>query len=334
MNYPSKVRVLFAENQIHSARSYYRSRGVFPYFPDNYEFKHIGVGQGITRFDIMDYDIFFFGGKYDNITVTIAQWAKEQGKKVVVDYDDDLFTVTPENKTYHIFSNPNHVSNVKKILALSDLCFVTVDALKAKYEQFCDNVVVIPNCINDNIIDIDMSTHSTAKSVLWRGSDTHMHEVDVVTDNWIALMRKYPDWKFFFKGYHPYKIMSSVSNAIPLQSDDLFEYFLYLQNSNVSLLYIPLRNGVFNDSKSNIAWQDATLAGASAIVPNYGGQWHSEPYAYGYDRLEDSIDTLETAMRFKDDSSMFESSRRLIKEKYLLSEWNKVRIAEMEKLLC
>ncbi|MGR3178732.1 MAG: glycosyltransferase [Candidatus Anammoxibacter sp.] len=79
----------------------------------------------------------------------IKAWQKE-GKKIIIDHDDDIFNVSLFSQHY---IDSDTMEAAKECLGLADTITVTTDVLRQVYQKYNENVFVLPNCVDLSIWD-------------------------------------------------------------------------------------------------------------------------------------------------------------------------------------
>lgn len=126
----------------------------------------------------------------------------------------------------YLFSNriPEEIQNdVQEIIENANAITVTTNALKIKYQKFCNNVQIIKNTINFHQMQLASKTvkrkkHNTMKIVYQSGHASHTYDFTACEKALINIMKKYKNVEFH--------LISQHTSAIPV---------LYLP----SVLYVP-----------------------------------------------------------------------------------------------
>jgi hypothetical protein len=105
---------------------------------------------------------------------------------------------------------------------------------------------------------------------------------------------------------------------------DLIEYFHSLKTLAPKIHLVPLKDNRFNRCKSNIAWMEATWAGAACVVPGFE-EFEMEDTSY-----DDNESFYRIAKALLDDeqlnSDIYFFARDYIQKNLLLSQVNQMRI--------
>lgn len=217
-------------------------------------------------------DGIFMQRPYSTNHFQIADMARCNSVPIWTDYDDDLFRVPRSNPTHKTYGSQGVQKEIAKIIAMSEVVTVSTQQIKDNISKLNDNIIVIPNALNEKVFK-----HRPEKPVLrnpmmfWRGSPTHDKDMMYFTGEMAELARKYPKFSWCFMG-HPFwwtvEQMPS-ENLIMAEGVDPIEYFEVILKISPAAVIVPLYDNDFNRTKSNIAWIEATYAGAVCIAPNW-----------------------------------------------------------------
>jgi hypothetical protein len=315
------------------ACSYYRSYGVFPHLHRLDQSIRV---EPITQIDwtyIAGADILYLERPQDPEYVSAMKLAKNFGVKTWVDYDDDLFSVPDYNPTKAFYGKKEVRQSIIKALETADVVTVATQSIKDVYSKYNSNIHVIPNAFNN----YNLSLHdqpSKNKKIAWRGSQTHRGDIIPVTREIVKLSNEYKYdffdkeswmWLFFAKDLWyvvDYMKPGSYRGFDEMQIQD---YFKKLKNENPAIFVCPLEMNVFNASKSNCAWLEATFSGAccvAPVLPEFDKPGIEHYYTSGefYDKVKMLINNPERR------AANFQASLKYIQKNLLLSDVNHKRL--------
>lgn len=245
--------------------TWYRATGVFPYIdhPD-LTFKNI---HGLTQYawnDLAGAHILFIQRPFAEAHIYLIKLAKDMNIRVITDYDDDLLNVPSHNNTAITYAEQK--KNTKMCLHLSDEVWVTTPALKESYKPFNRNIHVIPNAHNNFCFPVkDKRPFTKGRNLaIYRGGASHADDVNQNVNDLVETINENLHWRFMFMGAE-YKMIfdrTSDKNTYYVQPQTIIQFYKYLHEENPNLVFFPLLNNKFNQSKSNIALIEATYAGA------------------------------------------------------------------------
>lgn len=226
----------------------------------------------------------------------IAEMAVSHGLPLWVDHDDDVFNLPKGHPAYDNYMVPQIHARIANIIRLADVVTVSTVGLKKVVERFNPNTHVVPNALMSNMVGaIRRSDAPRTNLVYWRGSSTHQRDLDRYTPQMIEVAKRNPGTPWLFHGISGanYKLVESIPNASRAARVDPIEYFAMISNMRPRVFVVPLEDNPFNHSKSNIAWLEATYAGAVCVAPLWD-EWE-RPGVLNY-TPETFADVLHMAM--------------------------------------
>lgn len=202
------------------------------------------------------------------------------GTKFVMDVDDNLFAVNPDNPFWtkvndeHVWYMQNMVKDVGWVTTTTER-LATV--FRDRREQPADTVAVLPNLMPDDY------QHEPFDNDPWIvigyfGGASHFYDLNdtKVMRAIKKLMRKYRNVRF--------KVINMpIAENIPKKRYDyvdgkrgtpwITEVFPTLA---MNICVIPVKDNIFNYSKSNIKWMESTRMGAATVCSDIG-PYHDLP---------------------------------------------------------
>lgn len=225
--------------------------------------------------NLLDIDLAFVQRPNTQDAARSIAEIKKLNIPVVIDYDDDLFNVDPSNPVYDIHESDDKKEAARECIRLADVVFASTNGLRdVLLEEVPQaNVVVIGNAVDDYLFHVEPSFHERNNIIVMRGSSSHSIDWTPYAGEIIQLMKDLPDYKLAVMGYHPDWLREIPDSQLMMfQFQDIPTYFQSLMELRPKLGIVPLADTKFNNSKSNIAWQEFTLAGA-AVMSSYVGEF-------------------------------------------------------------
>ncbi len=237
------------------------------------------------------------------------------------------------------------------MVALADVVTVTTEHLaqslvklmhtfpdKPVFIKDPSKIVVVPNAYDPELMpDITQPRRKRNRLVVWRGSDSHAKDLHLFAGEIANTARLYPDWNYEFIGEPFWLAMEEIKkfanpNSLAITApQDPVTFFRYMHAQTPEIVVVPLEDISFNHSKSNIAWIEATAAGAVTLAPDWP-EWR-RPGVINYS------DIATFGMRFRevlqgkyDTETMWRQSRDFIKDNLSIFDVNKMRHALVERL--
>lgn len=253
------------------ATSWYRGIGPLAHLKRQYGVNVARAGT-VGWPDMIGWDVIFMQRPVSAQQLQVAKLAKDLGRPLWLDYDDDLMNVPIENKAWAYYQAPQTQKTIQHIWALADVITVSTKDLARKIKPFCKNVVVVRNGFDPSILrEQDMKPWENQKNIVsWRGTDTHQKDIMSYTPAILKAMDKHKDWGMKFVGYNPYWIAENLPDRYEhVLSSDVLTFFRVLRNVRARINIVPLHYNTFNHAKSNIGWLEAILCGSVSIVPKW-----------------------------------------------------------------
>lgn len=284
----------------------------------------------ITWASFVGYDALILERPSSSNDVQIIKLAKQCGLKIFSDWDDNCLHLPTLHPMWHFYNDRK--ANVMECLALSDEVWVSTQSLKKVYSLLNKNIHVIPNSHNDYLFHGEQKKpfNTKTKKAFWRGGGSHEADVYAVAPELIKLInKKNKTWQFQFIGCRfIYLELNCGMNYTPVSQMPLLQYFQYMNTENPNIVFCPLQDNLFNQSKSNIAWIEATYAGA-AFFGNTNLPEFSQECIFPLSELSEAMSknyfsgALELANK---------ESWELICDTLLLSNVNKIRQERLLKI--
>lgn len=233
----------------------------------------------------------------------IVDLAKANRKPVWIDYDDDLFRIPLCNRAHRVYSKPDVQKNMVDMIAKADVVTVSTEALKelvtgilrglagggladealdeGEVSLVESKVVVVPNAYDEELLrplrDAPLvDAREQAQIVSWRGSGTHDKDLAGVTRDLCRVVEERLQWTYCFVGepfWWTIECLREVkgakeTNIFIAPTMDPIEFFGFWSRTRPAVVVVPLDDEPFNHCKSNIAWLEATHAGAVVVAPD------------------------------------------------------------------
>jgi hypothetical protein len=184
--------------------------------------------------------------------------------KVVVDIDDNLWAMEPDNAS---FGSPKAHANrcmmVMESIRSADWVTVSTKPLWEYLKKYNENITVLPNLIDPSEWKWKRETHDKIR-IGWVYSPTHFPDIKGVLPYIKKLHRDFGDRIEFVVfgttcdifGKVPITKIKGVAHA---------DYPKMLTEAGIDISIAPLKHNDFNRSKSNIKWLESTLSGACFV---------------------------------------------------------------------
>lgn len=252
--------------------SVYRSWGVLPKMRKKADMMFTRAEGNLDWTHVASVDSIFLQRAFTPQQVQLGGLARDLGKPIMADYDDDLFCVPTDNPTHATYGAQWVHQNIENVCRMASAVTVSTEALKDRLVRFNPNVRVVPNALDLDILHPMPQDMPRNKTVVWRGSHTHVRDLMQHTPAIMDAYEKFPEWNFFFVGYNPWWITERMRpercSTIPFDGSYV-NYMRNLSKIRGAIQIVPLADNEFNRAKSNISYLEASFAGSVALIPDW-----------------------------------------------------------------
>lgn len=273
--------------------SFYRAAGIVKDLEkkdSDLRFTFVEWDKFDTTWLVTGFDLVIMQRAFCKQAQVLAHYLKECRIPLWVDWDDDLFHLNEENPAYDLYSDPSLIESMKTILGLADIVTIPTEYLRQVLVELNPRIEIIPNAFNDRLFKRPDILSQRTNQVCWRGPSAHTADLMAYSEQVSQLMDDYPDWGFLFLGFNPWFIKKPNRGYEGMR--DLVIYHKRLIEMAPSAVHIPLLDNIFNRCRSNVAYLEATYAGAVTICPD----WWEAPGALQYTNTQEYFQALDEVL--------------------------------------
>lgn len=230
---------------------------------------------GAQNHDLDSYDAYIFGRIPPPEIYPVIYTYKLQGKKLILDLDDELWNIPDSNPAKKHYTN--WMIAYLPLYAMLCNC-VTVstrnlkDSFVKNFKYPKEKVFILENLMNskdyDKYINKNKDHSDTPIKIVWSGSTSHAGDMQPLFN----LFDYYQDRKdilFVVYGYLPPEFNAVHPNRmIHIPSSNKKDYEGILTSLSAHVALIPLDGNEFNRCKSSIKYYEMSLAGIPSIASN------------------------------------------------------------------
>ena len=277
------------------------------------------------------YDVIFMSRPYSKDVLNFLSFAKVFGKKIYIDFDDNLLDMACENKLYTYYIREDVQNTIKSIVKLADAVSVTNEFLKQVYLPYNEKIFVIPNALNNDLFKRG-TLKPRKKTVFWRGSDSHIYNLMAYGGEMAKAMEEFQEWQFCFMGFYPWFL---PARRTFLEGTDIILYHQTIVNEAPAVFHAPINNDPFNRCRSAISTIEAAYCGAASIAPTF---WTAEggwkiPGTIPYHDNESYYEALRACCSGEVDCvKQSNITYEFIQDVWTLSRVNKLRVELLKTL--
>jgi glycosyltransferase involved in cell wall biosynthesis len=237
--------------------------------------------SGRTEARDLEADVFIAQRTYRSGPSNLWQgYARKPNRPLLVyELDDDLLNIDSGNPAAEIFNHPEVRRNIRSNIEVADLVTVSTAPLAEQISKINPRVVVLPNCIPEEMLHWRRGDWTDRFTVGWQGSPTHDKDWSVAVQAIQAWFRREGRKDGVVVEMHtigalPSNFPQLLRHRHTPWSPDLPRYYLSI-DWDVALA--PLKDTLFNRSKSDIRYLEAAMLGIPTVaskVPAYSTLSH------------------------------------------------------------
>lgn len=240
--------------------------------------------QTTTREHVLQADVVVIQSPGSPQLNEALNFAKYHKKPVIVEIDDFVHSVSPNNPGY-VSWNPStlYLSRFVNGFIKADACVVSTNQLAREYFPLNSNIYVMPNYLNK-----DRWTHNVTKQkdglirIGWAGGNAHIDDLKMISPVMQKIVREYKGKVRFetmgitkkeFKGTFPMAEFADICPKCDYQGEylshggqPLDNYPMVLASFGWDIALAPVVNTAFNNAKSDLKLKEYSAMGYAPIA--------------------------------------------------------------------
>ena len=188
--------------------------------------------------------------------------------RMVLELDDDLWTIDPSNTLAYQTFTPELLDNLRRNVEASDVVTVTTEHLAEVISQWNPNVAVVPNRIPAWLLEHQRPQQDTL-TVGWAGSASHEMDWDDAGPQIGRFLKRHPAVGVHLMGASFRSMLSWPRGRVRLDKwvGSVADYYREL---DFDIGLAPLKPHVFNRSKSNLRLVEMAALGIPVVASSAG----------------------------------------------------------------
>jgi hypothetical protein len=161
---------------------------------------------------LQDIDVLFMHRCTTKVDLSSMQMAKIAGIPIWLDYDDNFLVIPEDNPAYESYLDIEDLrGNILKAIEMADVVTCTTESMRDALYKIYEHpyMAIIPNALNTNFVRRNLRPRN--KVILWRGSKTHVADLQSAYDDVRYMINRFPEHEWIFIGQRPW-MFSGISN--------------------------------------------------------------------------------------------------------------------------
>lgn len=227
----------------------------------------------------------------------IKEYIKEKNAKgrVIVDFDDNVFKVSPLSNHYADYGTENfqitfpdgtthdawkdgvnidlkknreRLDDVKRIVSGADMITVTTPIIAEVFREYNENVRVLPNCVDLNEWQkLPLEKNEKHIKLYWGGGMSHWEDLLMIRGPLKQIFNKYPNAKIVMLGWMPDGFAETFPGRVEFKEwSNFYAYSYKVASIGIDIALIPLVDNEFNRCKSPIKWIEMSALQIPSVV--------------------------------------------------------------------
>lgn len=255
----------------------------------------VQIESNISDFDMHWADVVMIHRAVDETHLNIAKMAKQMGKKLWIDVDDDHLAMPIDHPVYLEYNREDRKTWIREATALADLVTISNPQILESYRSINKNIHYYP-CAYDERLMPEPDYSPRNKVVLWRGSPTHRKSIAEFAPAIAKLDKQFKGWEFIFIGDYPWQMLEGITQNAWYSGNFKTVQGLwdYSRKVKPAIQMVCLTDNQFTRSRSNMSMIDATIAGAVTVARDWSH--FQTPGVFTYKDQVEFVDEMSMLM--------------------------------------
>ncbi len=198
----------------------------------------------------------------------------QSGKPVIYETDDLLTEFSLTKETPNHAQRPDYQKKfpfIKQFIKAVTTVSVSTEFLKEQYSPLNDNIIVLPNLLNDTLWQFSEKddTQQDKLTIGFAGSQGHMEDLRMIEDVLLAIYEKYYNKvTFSFIGCITDKLKTLPDSTFIEVNFQYANWSTRLHKAKFDIAIVPLIDNLFNQCISHIKWLEYSALGIPTIFSN------------------------------------------------------------------
>jgi glycosyltransferase involved in cell wall biosynthesis len=246
-------------------------------------------------------------------SIKAVEYARNAGKLVVVDIDDDLWNIHTSNPAFASWNGTGCLEVLQDCMSAANLVTVATQDLVSVARPINPNVRVIPNMLPAEHWPSERVRRDGKERLVvgWAGSPSHAIDLVELTGTVETLLESYPHVEVAIAGMRnvPFKPHKRLRFIDPVMIE---QYPSILAQFDIGM--IPLADGRFNRCKSDLKFLEYSMIGIPSVASKVGPYEGSVEHGVNGFLARNAKDWLKHLRRLVEDAALRDSIGQAARE--------------------
>ena len=221
----------------------------------------------------MGYDIVIVQRCSTQAQFDFLKLCRTVGIKIILDLDDNVWDLPPENPAYEIYKQMRNGFDV--CVRMTDVLTVSTRTLAKAVKKNVKTMInlqtgkEIPIVVIDNRIDKQLTSPPVSSDrfiVGWQGSNSHIGDLELISEAINTLSVECPHIDFQLRGSDLPRSFKTAPNVAHKFWTPVSEHLARMPRWGWSIALAPVTSHIFNDSKSPLKMIEAGYCGIPCLA--------------------------------------------------------------------
>lgn len=219
-------------------------------------------------------DVLHFQRQYAPESYLVMKQLRANGKVCLFLCDDNVWEIPGGNPAAGTYTQADIIGRYQMLMTTAHACTTSTPYLVKKCKEFNAHSYMFRNLVDPNIALLKSPGRDNPNEIRigWTGTPHHHDDAALFDDALFELLRKYPQVKLVFMGYHP----PTLSQRFPPHR---YEYYSFvpvdawypcLANLDLDIGLVPLIDHPFNWAKTCRKFQEYSILSAATVASPVG----------------------------------------------------------------
>lgn len=213
------------------------------------------VSVGAKTVDIYAADLSVWQRPHNELHLEMVKDLKAAGKKIVLEADDNLLQLEPDNRAFYHYSR-EVLDRYEFVVSVADAVTVSTPPLAESLKRLNPSVHVLRNCLDETALAKERRP-SERVIVGWAGGEAHFMDLKSIR-NAINNLKKRYDFDLVLSGFDPGEgVFEDYHHRSWIELEPNLNYYYNFADYGIGIA--PISKTLFNEAKSDVKFLEYSV---------------------------------------------------------------------------